>query len=718
MMTKLIDKIDSHLYKSWNESSNLKTTSFNQTNIIFGHNGAGKSSLANGIAKTYLASNDRSSSRFFSSKFVESTLLLEDKSGIRGVVSNFSKKDVDIEKKVAKNKKKINVLVTDIQKHTKIAEDLTLKTDDILKEIVRRRKDKNTKINNKPDNKTIQEKIALWVKDYDDVSKVFPKEDYNSITGNADFTAESEQINFLSFPVFPEVDESIHSEIVEILSTPYLSVDIPEHEVVSWLEDGLHIHENKSNCEFCGSDIEITKIKNRVDAYLNNTKYKATLKLEDYKRTLINLQAIAKSLIDGRDLYKQTLGLANNQIRLDDIQINITQINGFINEYIDRKLSAMESKIAVDTKIIESSVINVRDAITALEEIKKQNVKNITDKINRLEILVKGAIGLEVKNSEVIIDNLAKIDAANEQSEILNSQQNKLETLNNRLLTEKSDLSDFAEYLNAVLAELGLRFALLPRGKVYILKNTDGSSLKLDDISDGERNLLSLIYFYYEMLGGASGDIKDNIKVIVIDDPISSLDDNNKFYITEVIRTILNQKSAQVFILTHSWDDFCNIAYGRTGDDGTSLFEIKKILGTSNINILNGNKLLSPYAMLYREVDSFRQKDVNEVPYEEVLHMPNTMRRILEEYVKFRVDIDFATAGKNGEISKAMFGEEFNNLSNTKKQKLNQLLAVCNILSHKANQPKNPSEIHDSAKFLIGSIEQYDKYHHLKMRGV
>ena len=107
MMTKLIDKIDSHLYKSWNESSNLKTTSFNQTNIIFGHNGAGKSSLANGIAKTYLASNDRSSSRFFSSKFVESTLLLEDKSGIRGVVSNFSKKDVDIEKKVAKNKKKI-----------------------------------------------------------------------------------------------------------------------------------------------------------------------------------------------------------------------------------------------------------------------------------------------------------------------------------------------------------------------------------------------------------------------------------------------------------------------------------------------------------------------------------------------------------------------------------------------------------------------------------
>lgn len=711
----MVDKIDNFTFKSWNTASNLRDAKFSKANIIFGHNGAGKSSLAKAIAKTHLATEAKDSVRLFGTKYVDSTLQLEDRSGIRGVVSNFGKKDINIEKKVAANKKKINGLTEDIQKQTKVQEALALKTDDIIKEIVKRRKDKNTKINNKPENKTVQDKIALWVKDYEDASKSFPNEDYNSITGNADFTAESEQISILTFPKMPEIDESIHGDIRAIFITPYVSVDVPEHEVVTWLEGGLHLHKDKTTCEFCGSSINLSEIKKRVDSYLNDSKHKATVKLGDYKKTLQGLQTAAKSLIEGRDLYKRTLGLADNQIKFDDILINIAQISAFINESIDKKLSTMEQKKDVDTIVIEASVKTISDAIAALEEAKKQSAKVITDKINRLEVLVKGAIGLEIKNNEVIKTNIANIATANDQVKTLVEQRDRLQTASDRLLAQKSDLSDFAEHLNGVLVELNLNFALLPSGNVYTLKHADGSSIKLDDISDGERNLLSLIYFYHEMLSGSSGDIKETIKLIVIDDPISSLDDGNKFYITEVVRAVLDQQSAQVFVLTHSWDDFCNIAYGRANNDRTSLFEIKKISGASNIKSIGAGKLLTPYAMLYREVDTFRQKDIDTVADEVALHMPNTMRRILEEYVKFRVDVDFATAGKNGEISKALFGEEFNKLSNTKKQKLNLLLAVCNILSHKANQPKNPSEIHGSAKFLIGTIEKYDKYHHLKM---
>ena len=36
--------------------------------------------------------------------------------------------------------------------------------------------------------------------------------------------------------------------------------------------------------------------------------------------------------------------------------------------------------------------------------------------------------------------------------------------------------------------------------EAYLLEHNDGTTLRLDDISEGERNLLSLIYFYYEML--------------------------------------------------------------------------------------------------------------------------------------------------------------------------------------------------------------------------
>ena len=42
---------------------------------------------------------------------------------------------------------------------------------------------------------------------------------------------------------------------------------------------------------------------------------------------------------------------------------------------------------------------------------------------------------------------------------------------------------------------------------------------------------------------------------IIIDDPISSMDDINKMYILELMKQVLGLDAPQVFILTHSWDD-------------------------------------------------------------------------------------------------------------------------------------------------------------------
>jgi wobble nucleotide-excising tRNase len=514
----------------------------------------------------------------------------------------------------------------------------------------------------------------------------------------------------------PAVDEGMLDSVATILATEYSSAEVPEHEIVNWLQGGLHIHEGKDRCEFCGAAIDVEAIKKKVDAYLNDEQHKATISLGNHKQGLEELRDLARNIINAKDTYKQALGLTDNEVKFDDISVNAVRLTAIINESIGEKIKHMGISLVLIDDALPTAIQNISDAVSSLENAKKRSSQNLMDKINRLETLVKGAIGLEIKNTDSITENLRKIDGCDDQLKRLSGQQKKLQDENERLLGQKSDLADFATYLNTALQDLNLNFTLSPSGKVYVLRHADGSSLKLDDISDGERNLLSLIYFYYEMLSDASGAFKDTIKLIVIDDPISSLDDNNKFYITELVRSILAQETIQVFVLTHSWDDFCNLAYGYD-HERTSLFEIKKDSGISNIYPISNGKLLRPYIMLYREVNSFRQESVTGITDDMALHMPNTMRRVLEEYIKFRINIDFATASHTGDISKALFGEELSQLSNTKKQKLSQLLAVCNILSHKANHPKNPSEIHESAKFLIGSIEQYDKYHHLKMRG-
>jgi wobble nucleotide-excising tRNase len=712
-----ITKIEDFKLKSWKEMSNLNTIDFSQINIIFGHNGAGKTSLARGIVEAYKkGGHDIANARFFSSKYIDSTLLLEDKTGIRGVISNFGKKDIEAEKKIRDNKTKIDQLKNDISKLTTERNITVANTEEEIKQIVARRKDKNKKINNKPDNKTLEEKIQLWIDDYEKAVREFPKEDYNAITGNADFSAESELVNNLELPEMPVVDSGLVEAVKAILSKKYEDVEIPETTVVEWLESGLTIHEHKTKCEFCGGNLSIAAIQKKVDAFVNNEKHQAVVGLKRYRETLGALAKIAQKIADDKDKIISAIELDKKEVNIYSAQELAASILDVVNGVILEKLKGMNSGVQFDDKKLSVDIDKLMELIEKLNKAKKERTRKINEKINRLETLVKGAIGFEIKNSVQLEGCKETIKTQNRLIKQGDDKKKMLEETNNKLLIQKSDLADFAYFLNSILKDINLDFRLELSGKYYILKHIDNTALKLSDISDGERNLLALIYFYYEMLEDSSGKFKDTIQLAIIDDPIPSLDDNNKFYITEIIKSIFNQNSIQVFTLTHSWDDFCNLSYG-VNEDKTAIFEIRKATSNSNIYSIGTKKLLKPYIMLYREVYRFSKIDLNKITDDEALHMPNTIRRILEEYVKFRVDVDFEAAAKNGEISKALFSKELCELSKIKSQKLSVLLSVCNVLSHKANQPKNPSEIHDSAKFLMNSLEENDKYHHLKMRG-
>ena len=161
-------------------------------------------------------------------------------------------------------------------------------------------------------------------------------------------------------------------------------------------------------------------------------------------------------------------------------------------------------------------LLDVREKLKSLYE----------DKINRLEILVKGAIGFEVKNSQLVSDNTAVYAENNKKiAELKKDIRTRTEAIH-KLRDSKSDLSDFAEYLNQIFEEIGIGFKLVLSGKAYALQHSIlNVDLNIDDISEGERNLLALVYFYYEMLGSDKKNLKDNLEIVIIDDPATSMDD-------------------------------------------------------------------------------------------------------------------------------------------------------------------------------------------------
>ena len=201
------------------------------------------------------------------------------------------------------------------------------------------------------------------------------------------------------------------------------------------------------------------------------------------------------------------------------------------------------------------------------------------------------------------------------------------------------------------------------------------------------------------------------------------MDDLNKFYILELMKNLLELSNQQIFVLTHSWEDYCNLSYGRkawedkTDKNGVEIkskyatFEIRKSNGKSElIKSKNNDK---PYKYLFKEIYKFSQKNEGQATTEcEIFHYPNVIRRVFEEWYSFKIGEDLnLTSAQLGRLA-----NDFKITNDKSKTELGVLLKVCNILSHSINGSKNPQEIHQSAKYLMQIIKDNDPLHYERMK--
>lgn len=288
-----------------------------------------------------------------------------------------------------------------------------------------------------------------------------------------------------------------------------------------------------------------------------------------------------------------------------------------------------------------------------------------------------------------------------------------------------SEYGNFRTFLNEILRNMSINLKLefISNKKNYYITQAvnDGDSNKtkfsIKDISEGEKNLLALLFFYYEMYNdGYQKKPKDDIKLVVIDDPVSSLDDANKTYVIEMIKKILEDDFEQVFVLTHSWNDFCDIVYGKEGKEDYDLFEIVKYDNIGSSLIKQDKKILSPYNKLFKEIYelSILPQD-GEIDDCKLYHTPNSMRRVLEEFLSFKVGRRKFPTTSNFNIIKELYEgcKTNNNKISSFDIEIHSLLNLINTHSHK---PLRSDEVKKNAKTLMRYIKITDKFHYDKMK--
>lgn len=135
---------------------------------------------------------------------------------------------------------------------------------------------------------------------------------------------------------------------------------------------------------------------------------------------------------------------------------------------------------------------------------------------------------------------------------------------------------------------------------VYELVRDDKTIAK--NLSEGERNFIAFLYFYQTIIGSQSDDgIKKN-KIVVIDDPVSSMDSGSLFVVASLVRNLIaicynnyelsNEQSRddyikQFFCMTHNPYFFKEITYNHLKDNECAAFyEIRKGAGNKSRVIL------------------------------------------------------------------------------------------------------------------------------------
>lgn len=180
----------------------------------------------------------------------------------------------------------------------------------------------------------------------------------------------------------------------------------------------------------------------------------------------------------------------------------------------------------------------------------------------------------------------------------------------------------------------GFKIEKAASGASYKLVRPDGSNAKAT-LSEGEKTFVTFLYFYHLLKGSESDSGITTDRIVVFDDPVSSLDSDILFIVSSLIKSLFDEvrkkkgNIKQVFVLTHNVyfhrevtfnPDRCKVAMGEE-----TFWVVRKSELVSKIEKHNTNPIKTSYELLWSEV---RRTDRSN------LTIQNTLRRILENYFK------------------------------------------------------------------------------------
>ncbi|WP_231219489.1 AAA family ATPase [Helicobacter pylori] len=487
------------------------------------------------------------------------------------------------------------------------------------------------------------------MKEFDDLKEMELPKDYQTIKDKLE--------SLFSFDIDKEAGQ-VSKEIKEHISKVGRE----------FIEKGIELQKEMPDnaCPFCRQEIT-NNIIQAYTSYFNKS-------IEQFNQDSLEVSGILKKILEQWNIKeilqsferfepfmkkdfstnKESLKNALEQIKvlLEKLQKEVDKKGGVKNE---KEFQEIDKKLLENYKKLQQCVDETRNILKQKKEQK--------EKLEKLKTELKEARTKKAKHDSY--DSQKSKREAERKLSVLNCRHERLNRLLEKIDKKLKELYDQKrpdiETINNYLKALNLPKYSLDKDYRIVLNSDalENSEAKII-LSDGEKTTLAFAYFLARLkLFYKKEDLKK--LVVVIDDPISSLDEQRIYNTTclvakinqELAREKLSNKEdkAQVFVLTHN-HTFMARLINMVGTYAC-YFQLERHQG--QLKIVCKDKVKGYfdtfYLLLFKEVYVFAKKEKVQDNFNETINYGNKIRILLESFLKINFIDSFL-----GE--KSAFGED------------------------------------------------------------
>lgn len=426
--------------------------------------------------------------------------------------------------------------------------------------------------------------------------------------------------------------------------------DIPIGKLIQTLNNGDWVNRGRQYvtendvCPFCQKQTIDDSFRQQLEAFFSGEYDECVLHIGK----LINNYAIhAQSIITAfgaiaEDTNKCTVGKLDKEKFSERVQL--------LDTIFKRNGACIAEKKGEPGKIVTMEctadlIAELTAIVTAANRTITEHNQMVANFRNEYKKLVDDVWDYFMDQQDALISGYLSDDQAS--AKALAGMQKKLISLKKELDQLKLDIAEAGKNVTSVqptvdeinrsLTAYGFdNFYIAPspqNANMYQIKRPDGT-LVSNTLSEGEETFITFLYYLQLAKGSVNAATVSNKKILVIDDPICSLDSTILYVVSAMVKELIKEvkhggsNTEQVFILTHNifFHKEASFVNGRTSSESSvNYWIIRKNENESSITAYGQeNPISTSYELLWKEL-----KSDNPIS---LISMQNTMRRIIENY--------------------------------------------------------------------------------------